>query len=92
MSEKSEQKPMTWRELKDFVNTIPEEELDKKVVSWAEEDSNTYSSAECLTEDYFRGEGGAISESDWEDSIDKENGEEKVLCYSKGTPILHVLF
>ena len=32
---------MTWKELKEFANSLPENELDKKVILWREDEAIT---------------------------------------------------
>ena len=38
-------KELTWRELKDFINALPEEQLDATVIYWGEEEGGVIGSA-----------------------------------------------
>ena len=44
---------MTWRELKEFCNSLPEKELEKNVIMWREEEGINNISAEQLEEDHY---------------------------------------
>lgn len=93
---------MTWKELKDFCNSLPESELEKNVVLWREEEAITDISASELEEDNYveidEEENGCFGLSEAEYQI-KHNADEfpnglehfkKV--YDKGHPILHENF
>lgn len=47
---------MTWNELKEFCNSLPEDQLDKKVVMWREDDAINNIETELLQEDHYMGE------------------------------------
>ena len=89
---------MTWNELKEFCNSLPEHELGKNVFMWREEECIDKIEAEQLEEDYYvhleRPEDGCVSESD-ANSLIRDNGDEYpngmndfVKVYDKGHPIL----
>ena len=44
---------MTWKELKEFANSLPEKELDKKVILWREDEAITNIEANQLEEDHY---------------------------------------
>lgn len=90
---------MTWNDLKKFCNELPENELEKNVILWREEEAITDISAVALDEDHYVDKEGEISDgcfplSDaehWirtspEDYPDGIDGFEKV--YDKGHPVL----
>jgi len=81
---------MNWRELKEFCNSLDNEQLEKKVILWREESAITNMDAEILADDYYIGddEDGCYTLSDAGLSI--EDAEEKGLeiVYEKGNPIL----
>lgn len=84
---------MTYQELKDFCNNLPEAELNKKVILWRENDAITNIMAEQLTEDHYidvdNTEDGCFPESELK-SFYHDMETKKV--YDKGTPILHEIF
>lgn len=47
---------MTWRELKEFVNTLPENELEKAVIVWREDEVTSPIKAMKLEEDHYVGD------------------------------------
>lgn len=83
---------MTWNELKEFANSLNEEQLNKPVILWRESEAITDISAEALAEDHYidleEDEGcyplSAVG-------LTVEEAEEKgfVLTHPKGFPILH---
>jgi hypothetical protein len=93
---------MNWKELKDFCNSLPELELEKKVILWREEDAITDISAEQMEEDYYVNdedvEAGCMPKSVCEGLI-KDSSEDYpdglkhfLKVYAKGHPILHEIF
>jgi len=44
---------MTWKELKDFCNSVEDRFLDKKVILWREDESINNISCRFLEEDYY---------------------------------------
>ena len=93
---------MNWKELKDFCNSLPESELEKKVILWREEEAITKITAEQLEEDNYvlidSEEDGCFPEKEALSQI-KNNLEEfpKGLkhfkkVYNKGNPILYENF
>lgn len=84
---------MTYQELKDFCNSLPESELSKKVILWREDEAITDISAEQLQEDHYidvdNSEDGCFPASECK-HLDPETKIKKV--YDKGTPILHENF
>lgn len=86
---------MTYQELKDFCNNLPESELNKNVILWREnaEDVITEIQAEQLEEDYYikldNPEEGCFPVSECKEL----NPKRKIkLVYKKGHPILSELF
>lgn len=91
---------MTWNELKEFCNALPEQELEKKVVLLREDESISDIYAERLEEDHYLSDDseGCFPESYAIEMID-DNPEDypsglddlkKV--YDKGHPLLHENF
>lgn len=80
---------MNWKELKEFVNALPELELSKKVILWREDEAVTKIEAEQLEEDHYinkdNQENGCFPISEAK-HLDPETKIKKV--YDKGTPIL----
>jgi len=76
---------MNWRELKDFCNSLDEEQLEKNVVLWREDEAVTKIYSKNLCEDFYIGEEdeGCYPESEASDPI-----EELTKVYSQGDPIL----
>lgn len=88
---------MNWKELKEFCNSLTEEQLQKKVILWREEEAIIDISASQLEEDYYTDpddENGCFPESDAkylvesnkDDYPDGMNDLKKV--YDKGHPVL----
>ena len=47
---------MTWNELKEFCNSLPQEQLERKVILWREDEAINNIEAEQLSEDHYIGE------------------------------------
>lgn len=89
---------MTWHELKEFANSLSEEQLTKKVILWREDEAITSIDAECLEKNHFveigSEEDGCFDEDTMYEMIrsnsnyyqNKEKHFKKV--YDKGHPIL----
>ena len=78
---------MTWQELKDFCNNLPEEVLDKDVVLWREEDSITEIESRELEEDYYMNPEDdlvCLPESEMPTNLE----DDRVKVYDRGFPIL----
>ena len=85
-----EEKKYTWQDLKDFVNNLPEEQLEKEVTVWGDEMGAKVTEAKCLEEDYGNPSGeGQEPRSVYEVEPDYV-AEEWEVDYEKGTPILHI--
>ena len=86
---------MNFRQLKDFCNSLPENELDKKVILWREdaEDVITEIEAEQLEEDYYiqvdEPENGCFPVSECKE-LEPDTKIKRV--YKKGHPILSEVF
>lgn len=93
---------MTYQELKDFCNSLPESELSKNVILSREDEVITDIYAEQLEQDYFieteESENGCFNEDVKNDMIKSnpnfyQNGIEHFeKVYDKGTPILYEKF
>lgn len=81
---------MTWRELKQFCDSLDEGRLDNRVILWREEEAIIDISAEILEDDYYKhiDDDGCYTLDEAGISIEeaKENDLDKV--YEKGEPIL----
>lgn len=80
---------MTWHELKEFANSLSEEQLNKKIILWREDEAITRIDAEQLEEEHYinvdDSENGCFPVSECKD-LDPETKIIKV--YDKGHPIL----
>ncbi len=88
---------MTWNELKDFCNSLPESFLEKNVIMWREEECISDISARQLEQDHYIESGvdeGCYPEHE---AIEKVNASPEEYpnglsdlrkCYDKGHPIL----
>lgn len=91
---------MNWKEMKDFCDGLTEDQLQKKVILWREEEAVSDIEPMKLEEDYYVDDeaDGCEMESDVLEKI-KENPEDYPeglehfrKAYSKGDPILHENF
>lgn len=82
---------MKWKKLKEFVNTLPEAQLENEVILWREDLAITKIEAEQLQEDHYievdNPEDGCFPESEIKD---KDSEVKKV--HDKGFPILYENF
>ncbi|MBF4484418.1 hypothetical protein [Flavobacterium sp. CSZ] len=93
---------MNWKQLKDFCNSLPESELEKKVILWREDEAITDIDTEQLDEDQYIDErdsdNGCFPKSEAESQIKMDpeefpRGLEQFLkVYDKGHPILREKF
>ena len=90
---------MTWKELKEFCNNLPENELEKKVIVFNEEEVIHPIEAMQLAEDHYRDEDSELCmcETDAKSIADDEdeypNGiDDMIKVYDKGHPVLWVDF
>lgn len=93
---------MEWKELKEFCNSLTEEQLSKQVILWREEEAIIDISASCLEEDHYMDtnepENGCMPESEAKSMIDVNPGDypngmdEFKKVYDKGDPLLHENF
>lgn len=88
---------MNWKQLKEFCNSLPESELEKKVILWREDEGINKIEAEQLQEDHYidpeESENGCFSESDAKTMLKDKDAYPNGLgdlqkVYDKGTPIL----
>lgn len=84
---------MVWKELKNFCNSLDEEQLTKEVVIWREDESVSDLTPLILDEDHFidqeDSENGCFPESEIKNFDPIEIGEMKLKkVYDKGDPIL----
>ena len=81
---------MNWKELKEFANSIPEEDLAKNVILWREDEAITDIGVMALEEDHYieEGDDGCYPLSDVNLTVDEaiEQGMKKV--YSVGHPVM----
>jgi len=85
---KKEVKKLTWAELKEFVNNLPEEALTEHVRWWGEDRGGIINNVGCLEEDYFNPSGDGMEPvSEYESEPETiEDNQDTIL--DKGTPIL----
>lgn len=76
---------INWKELKDFANSLNEEQLQEQVVLWQESEAISEISTQILTEDHYIGED---EEGCYPLSEATEPEEELTLVYKKGCPLL----
>lgn len=88
---------MTWKELKEFCNSLDEKQLQSKVLVWREEECISKLEPITLSEDYYNApeefEPLCFSETEAKqmvvDNIDFPNGMDDLKkVYDKGQPIL----
>lgn len=89
---------MDWKKLKDFCNSLPESELEKKVILWREEEAITDISASQLDSDMYieiyNNEDGCFEMFEVEEMIKNypedypEGMDHFKKVYDKGHPIL----
>jgi len=82
---------MTWKELKEFCNGLPENVLGNKVIVWREYEAITDIEAETLKEDQYIGEDdpeGCYSLSDAGLELSDIDDMNLKKVYSVGDPIL----
>lgn len=78
-----------WKDLKDFANSLSEEQLNHEVVFWSEEHAGKLVSVYVLKEDYINVSGEGVEPR----SLYKgEEGYDEPATYVKGTPILNQHF
>lgn len=75
---------ITWRQVRLFVNTIPETFLDREVMWWGEERGGVVTAIRNLEEDHVQTEEGIEPRS----VIEPDNLDESAMIYEKGLPIL----
>jgi len=87
---------MNWKELKDFVNSLNEEQLQYDVTILGEDRSFKVNCAECLNEDYVNYEDLGMepisaykNEENWQEEYP---GLEDSIVAKKGHPFLHLNF
>lgn len=86
---------LTWRQLKMLANDVPEELLDRDVVSWADDEEEggvVITGFEILDENYlFDGDEGCAPESGLIKSVSEEEFKEgdHYVVHPKGTRILN---
>jgi hypothetical protein len=92
---------MTWKQLKDFCNNLPESELEKNVILWRECDVIIDISAEQLDQDHYVNESGddgcfplfeAESQIKFQPDEFPKGLDGFVKVYDKGHPILNENF
>lgn len=89
---------MNWKELKDFCNALPEQELPKKVIMWREDECVNDIEAEVLDQDHYIDPEGQSPENCFPETHAREIIEDKDAypngmsdlkkVYDKGRPIL----
>jgi len=78
-------KKFTWGDLKEFANSLPEEELQKEVIWWGDECGGQIDGAHQLSEDFVTTDYGCEPAS----AQEYEEGDEPYeVTHPKGTPIL----
>lgn len=86
-----EKKKFTWADLKQSVNEIPEELLDKEVIVWEEEKGCKIISVLALEENYLYTDEGAEPESVIRDNYEgdpKDFDKDHYVIHPKGARIL----
>lgn len=86
----SNEKDYTWKELKEFINQLPEEVLDLPVRWWGDERGGKIHKAECLKEEYAMNDEGWQPKSVLEpDDFTTQEEIDEYPSMPKGSPILH---
>lgn len=78
---------LTWRSLKEFINSLPEEFLDGSVHWWGDEKGGDIQSVHRLDEDYVETDYACEPASAQEY---KDDEEPYPVAHVKGTPILSI--
>ena len=78
---------MTWKELKEFCNSLPDNELTRKVILWREDEAVNNIDAVQLDEDFYADE-EELEEGCFRASDASKPIEELTKVYEKGTPVL----
>ncbi|MBW2961297.1 hypothetical protein [Mesonia aestuariivivens] len=80
----------TWKDLKEFANSLDEKQLEKKVVVWREEEAISDFEAITLEADHYIGDNddGCYSLSDAGLTIEEAQKEGLEIAYPKGHPII----
>lgn len=90
IEQRSKQK-LTWRELKEVVNKLPEQFLDGVCIWWGEERGGCIKSLDYLEERYYNTDEGYAPLSTFETSEPLEDQVDDIEVYlEQGTPILWV--
>lgn len=86
-------KQLTWRELRNFSNHLPEERLDDPVIWWGDERGGVINGVETLKENYYDQGEGFCGEEDCLKYGEQKTAEELLedcdKMLQKGTPILY---
>jgi len=81
---------MKWQQLKEYANSLNEEQLSEKVIVWGEERGFGIQEAAGLEEDYYIDDYSAVPVSCFEaDETDEDDKLENYTILKKGTPRLH---
>jgi hypothetical protein len=78
-------KPMTFRQLKEKIETFTEEQLDMPVRWWGEERGGMINALDVLPEDYMQDEEGLVERSAFDEETIESLGLE--VGVAKGTPV-----
>lgn len=82
---------MKWKELKEFANSLDEQQLEKEVIVWRESEVVSPISAFKLEADYYMSEDddeGCYSLDDAGITLDEAQEQELKKVYDKGHPLL----
>lgn len=93
----------TWKDIKEFVNSLTEEQLSKRVILWREDEAINKIQPDVLEEDHYIDKEGVVVEGCVDESTAKElikdnpedypNGMKHFTkVYDKGFPILFEKF
>lgn len=89
-----EQSPMTYGALKDFLDSLTDEQLSQKVMLWGEEECRRLLDGEVLSENYYYSledsYAGCFPMSYFTD--DPDDPTELAVAHKSGTVVLHLEF
>lgn len=82
---------MNWKDLKEFANSLDEEQLEREVILWREDEAIDKIEAMTLEDDHYIGDGEdgcyTLADAGLTEEDVKERGLTKV--YTIGFPLLH---
>lgn len=96
MSEHGFEKNLMWSDIKDFVNSLSEEQLQQELIVWGDEKGGGIFSIAIAQDDLINPSGDGVEPVSFyansEDADDRETAENESIVISKGSIILELDF